>query len=140
MQSPSRTVLEALDNAVDAGARHIAIRVAYRTVSTMVLADDGVGIPEAVPGRPDIAATVQHVLRYGGKITHVNGNPFPIGKFGYSLSQTATCLTQRTTFDYGWPAAAGVRATTTGKTAGPRAKLPPEQVDDAPNTTLLPGR
>ena len=131
---------ELIDNAVDAGARHIAIRVAYEDgFLTMVLADDGVGIPEAVPGRPDIAATVQHVLRYGGKITHVNGNPFPIGKFGYGLSQTATCLTQRTTVH--------------SRVAGGRwrscysdwedlqvhgAKLPPEQVDDAPNTTLLP--
>ena len=87
---------ELIDNAVD-GARHIAIRVAYQEGhprwSWLMTGLN----PRTVPGRPDITGTVQHVLRYGGKIAHINGNPFPIGKFGYGLSQTATCLTQRTT-------------------------------------------
>lgn len=87
---------ELMDNSIDAGARTIYISVKYEGESlSMVIIDDGIGIPEQVPGK-NINDTIQHVLRFGGKIAH-GGHPFPIGRFGFGLSQTANCLSSRTT-------------------------------------------
>ena len=44
----------------------------------------------------DLRKFVQHVLRFGGKISH-KGAKYPIGKFGFGLSQTVLCLTTRST-------------------------------------------
>ena len=70
----------------------------------------GEGLRKLAPGRTAVGsgrrglepvekfpalACVQHVLRFGGKIEH-KASKFPIGVFGFGLSQTATCLTTRT--------------------------------------------
>jgi hypothetical protein len=90
-------ITELVDNAVDAGANHISIILHTGQISgvrTLVVADDGVGIPESIPGK-GITNTVQHVLRFGGKIPH-HARAIPIGKYGFGLSQTAAGLSLRT--------------------------------------------
>ena len=90
-------ITELVDNAVDAGANNIGISLHTGGISgerTLVIADDGVGIPESIPGK-DLTSTVQHVLRFGGKIPH-HGRAIPIGKYGFGLSQTAAGLSLRT--------------------------------------------
>jgi hypothetical protein len=90
-------ITELVDNAVDAGATNIQLVFFPEKGTqqpTLLVADDGVGIPEAVPGS-EVVNTVQHVLRFGGKIPH-HGRPIPIGKYGFGLSQTAAGLSLRT--------------------------------------------
>lgn len=90
-------ITELVDNAVDAGATEIQLTFFPERgtrQATLLVADNGVGIPEAVPGS-EVANTVQHVLRFGGKIPH-HGRPIPIGKYGFGLSQTAAGLSLRT--------------------------------------------
>ena len=90
-------ITELVDNAVDAGATNIQLTFFPERgtrQATLLVADNGVGIPEAVPGS-EVANTVQHVLRFGGKIPH-HGRPIPIGKYGFGLSQTAAGLSLRT--------------------------------------------
>ena len=45
------------------------------------------GIPEEIPGKPEVSQTIQHVLRFGGRISH-HGRAYPVGRFGFGLSQT----------------------------------------------------
>lgn len=90
-------ITELVDNAVDAGATEIQLTFFPERgtrQATLLVADNGVGIPEAVPGGK-VVNTVQHVLRFGGKIPH-HGRPIPIGKYGFGLSQTAAGLSLRT--------------------------------------------
>lgn len=90
-------ITELVDNAVDAGATEIQLTFfpeLETRQATLLVADNGVGIPEAVPGS-EVVNTVQHVLRFGGKIPH-HGRPIPIGKYGFGLSQTAAGLSLRT--------------------------------------------
>ena len=90
-------ITELVDNAVDAGATEIQLTFFPERgtrQATLLVADNGVGIPEAVPGS-EVVNTVQHVLRFGGKIPH-HGRPIPIGKYGFGLSQTAAGLSLRT--------------------------------------------
>jgi hypothetical protein len=131
-------ITELVDNAVDAGANNIGISLHTGGISderTLVIADDGVGIPESIPGK-DLTSTVQHVLRFGGKIPH-HGRAIPIGKYGFGLSQTAAGLSLRTDVsskvEYGqWRTCfydlEQLRTT--------RGYLPPEQ-SQGPNTTLV---
>ena len=82
---------ELVDNSFDAGSTTIIIGFTYKDNGlTLIVQDNGIGIPELdEKGQP--ADNIQLVLRYGRKINH-RGHPFPIGKFGFGLSQTATCL------------------------------------------------
>ena len=86
-------VTELVDNSIDASASNIHVHIhKVGEHLRIIVADDGVGIPEQDPDRPHLKNTVQHVLRFGGKIRHTNRR-FLIGRFGFGLSQTATCLT-----------------------------------------------
>lgn len=87
---------ECSDNSIDAGATKIRIHIGKSPEGnlSMIFADNGKGIPEEIPNRPDVEHTVQHVLRFGGKITHMGRNN-PIGRFGYGLSQSVLCLSDR---------------------------------------------
>ena len=72
-------ITELVDNAVDAGATEIQLTFFPERgtrQATLLVADNGVGIPEAVPGS-EVVNTVQHVcIRW--KIPH-HGRPIPIG-------------------------------------------------------------
>ncbi|HII63076.1 MAG TPA: hypothetical protein HA279_05570 [Candidatus Poseidoniaceae archaeon] len=87
---------ECSDNSIDAGATKIRIHIGKSPEGnlSMIFADNGKGIPEEIPNRPDVEHTVQHVLRFGGKISHMGRNN-PIGRFGYGLSQSVLCLSDR---------------------------------------------
>ena len=88
-------ICELVDNSFDAGSTNIIIGFTYKDNGlTLVVQDNGIGIPE-LNENDQPADNIQLVLRYGGKINH-RGHPFPIGKFGFGLSQTATCLSTRT--------------------------------------------
>lgn len=90
-------ITELVDNAVDAGADLIRITFfpeRQTRQAVMLMFDNGVGIPEAIPGS-DVTETVQHVLRFGGKIPH-HGRAIPIGRYGFGLSQTGAGLSSRT--------------------------------------------
>jgi len=91
-------LMELIDNSIDASAENIRLHIGKSSQGNLmvIIADDGVGIPEVSPGRKHIEKTVQHVLRFGGKIAH-KGSKFPIGRFGFGLSQTVLCLTTRST-------------------------------------------
>jgi hypothetical protein len=91
-------LMELIDNSIDASAENIRMHIGKSSQGNLmiIVADDGVGIPEESPGREHIENTVQHVLRFGGKIAH-KGSKFPIGRFGFGLSQTVLCLTTRST-------------------------------------------
>ncbi len=91
-------LMELIDNSIDASAENIRLHIGKSSQGNLmiIVADDGVGIPEVSPGREHIENTVQHVLRFGGKIAH-KGSKFPIGRFGFGLSQTVLCLTTRST-------------------------------------------
>ena len=62
---------ELVDNSIDASATEIRLHISKSENGNLrvIVSDDGAGIPEVVPGRPDVKQTVQHVLRFGGKIT-----------------------------------------------------------------------
>ena len=131
-------ITELVDNAVDAGANNIGISLHTGGISgerTLVIADDGVGIPESIPGK-DLTSTVQHVLRFGGKIPH-HGRAIPIGKYGFGLSQTAAGLSLRT--DVSSKVEGGKWRTCSydlEQLRTTRGYLPPEQ-SQGPNTTLV---
>ena len=90
-------ITELVDNSIDAGSQTIAI--CFHELEDgqvrMIIADDGVGIPESFSDS-SVTQTVQHVLRFGGKIPH-KGRAIPIGKYGFGLSQTAAGLSSVTT-------------------------------------------
>ena len=89
-------ICELIDNSIDAGSRNLLLAFSIKDEQlTLAILDDGIGIPE-LDGNNQPANNIQLVLRYGGKLAH-KGHPFPIGKFGFGLSQTATCLSTRTT-------------------------------------------
>ena len=90
-------ITELVDNSIDAGSQTIVI--CFHELEDgqvrMIIADDGVGIPESFSDS-SVTQTVQHVLRFGGKIPH-KGRAIPIGKYGFGLSQTAAGLSSVTT-------------------------------------------
>ena len=83
-------IAELVDNSVDASSTRIHIHISKKDTGnfTISIADDGVGIPEEIPGKPEISQTIQHVLRFGGRISH-HGRAYPVGRFGFGLSQTS---------------------------------------------------
>ena len=88
---------ELMDNAIDAHAKRVLLLLEVDRATgrlRMVVVDDGVGIPTQVEGA-GVSKTVQYALRFGGKMRH-EGRPYPVGRFGLGMSQTATCLTSRT--------------------------------------------
>ena len=87
---------ELVDNSVDAGSERIRAHITQLDNGNLrvIIADDGCGMPEEVEGEPGRGA-VQHALRFGGRMPLPTPKQ-PIGRFGYGLSQTATCLTTRT--------------------------------------------
>ena len=87
-------IKELIDNSIDASATKIRLHISTSEKGNLrvVVCDNGKGIPEEVPGRPNVIQTVRHVLRFGGKINH-KGMKYPIGRFGFGLSQTVLCLT-----------------------------------------------
>nr|AIF20707.1 hypothetical protein [uncultured marine group II/III euryarchaeote KM3_92_B07] len=88
-------ICELIDNALDAGARHIRVHIDRLDNGRLhiTVADDGDGVPDEVPGDPTMPA-IMHVLRFGGRLQHPRRGA--IGRFGWGLSQTATSLSVRT--------------------------------------------
>ena len=76
-------ITELVDNSIDAGSQTIAI--CFNELEDgqvrMIIADDGVGIPESFSDS-SVTQTVQHVL-YLRKIH--KGRARPIGKYGFGL-------------------------------------------------------
>ena len=61
-----------------------------------IFVDDGLGIKKIHEDKDGIQHQgIPYVLTYGGRIPHPNQTK-PIGKFGFGLSQTASCLSSRT--------------------------------------------
>ena len=91
-------VCEIIDNSLDAGAENIRIDIAKKENGNFrfVFTDDGFGIPfEHTDDQGETHQGIPYVLTYGGRIPNPH-RPEPIGKFGFGLSQTASCLSSRT--------------------------------------------
>ena len=91
-------VYEILDNSLDADAYNIWINIEKKDNGNFrfIFCDDGNGIPKThADNKGEVHQGIPYVLTYGGRIP----NPFkpaPIGKFGFGLSQTSSCLSSRT--------------------------------------------
>ena len=91
-------VYEIVDNALDAGAVNIWIEIEKKADGNFrfIFSDDGFGIPkEHIDDQGIKHQGIPYVLTYGGRIPNPQ-RPEPIGKFGFGLSQTASCLSSRT--------------------------------------------
>jgi len=91
-------VYEIVDNALDAGAENIWIEIEKKNDGNFrfIFSDDGFGIPKEHTDDQGISHQgIPYVLTYGGRIPNPH-RPEPIGKFGFGLSQTASCLSSRT--------------------------------------------
>lgn len=89
---------EILDNAFDADATEVRIHVERGQDGELGITfiDNGSGIPAVhVDEDGESHQGIPYVLSYGGRIPHPNKTD-PVGKFGWGLSQTATCLSRRT--------------------------------------------
>ena len=91
-------ICELVDNAFDADAYNIRIHIENNKDGTLqiIFVDDGLGIPAIhIDDEGKERQGIPYILAYGGRIPHPN-RPEPIGKFGWGLSQTASCLSRRT--------------------------------------------
>ena len=91
-------ICELVDNAFDADATNIRIHIENNNDGTLqiIFVDDGLGIPAIhLDEEGNERQGIPYILAYGGRIPHPN-RPEPIGKFGWGLSQTASCLSRRT--------------------------------------------
>ena len=91
-------VYEIVDNALDAGAVNIWIEIEKKADGNFrfIFSDDGFGISkEHIDDQGIKHQGIPYVLTYGGRIPNPH-RPEPIGKFGFGLSQTASCLSSRT--------------------------------------------
>jgi hypothetical protein len=91
-------ICELIDNAFDADAYNIRIHIENNKDGTLqiIFVDDGLGIPSIhIDEEGKERQGIPYILAYGGRIPHPN-RPEPIGKFGWGLSQTASCLSRRT--------------------------------------------
>ena len=91
-------VFEIVDNSFDAGANNIWIEITKKDDGNFrfIFTDDGFGIPETHTDDQGVTHQgIPYVLTYGGRIPNPY-KPAPIGKFGFGLSQTASCLSSRT--------------------------------------------
>ena len=91
-------VYEIIDNALDAEAQNIWISIDKKDNGNFefIFVDDGLGIKKIHEDKDGIQHQgIPYVLTYGGRIPHPNQTK-PIGKFGFGLSQTASCLSSRT--------------------------------------------
>jgi DNA topoisomerase VI subunit B len=91
-------ICELVDNAFDADATNIRIHIENNNDGTLqiIFVDDGLGIPAIhIDEDKNKRQGIPYILAYGGRIPHPN-RPEPIGKFGWGLSQTASCLSRRT--------------------------------------------
>ena len=89
---------EIIDNALDADATKIWINIMEKEEKTFrfIFIDNGQGIPlEHTDDQGHVHQGIPYVLTYGGRIPNPS-RPQPIGKFGFGLSQTASCLSTRT--------------------------------------------
>ena len=85
---------EFIDNSRDAAAKKIQVDIQdHDEFWTVIEADNGCGIPLVCPssGNPGIVQAV----RYAGRIPLPTGRQ-PTGRFGFGLTQTAFCLSERT--------------------------------------------
>ena len=91
-------VYEILDNSFDADAENIWIQIDKKDDGNFqfIFTDDGAGIPKEHIDEEGVKHQgIPYVLTYGGRIPNPI-KPEPIGKFGFGLSQTASCLSSRT--------------------------------------------
>ena len=95
----SEGVCEIIDNSFDAGSSKINIHIENNKAGTLriTFTDNGVGIPAIhVDKNGDSHQGIPYVLTYGGRIPHPHFENPPVGKFGWGLSATASCLSSRT--------------------------------------------
>jgi hypothetical protein len=91
-------VYEIIDNSFDADAENIWIEIDKKEDGNFqfIFTDDGAGIPKEHTDEDGVKHQgIPYVLTYGGRIPNPY-KPEPIGKFGFGLSQTASCLSSRT--------------------------------------------
>jgi len=90
-------VKEACDNSIDANAHNIWIHLLTKPngLHRITIIDDGCGIANEVKEGGKTYRGIEYILAFGGRIPHPH-NPFAIGRFGWGLSQTASCLSKRT--------------------------------------------
>ena len=104
---------------------------------SMIFADNGMGIPEEIPDRPDVEHRSTRI-EFGGKISHMGRNN-PIGRFGYGLSQSVLCLSDRAVVLASKCAGSSIRTCyyDLDELRNSDAKLPDEEVlDSIPCGTL----
>jgi len=94
-------VCEIVDNSLDAGASKIKIHIESNNDNTLRITfiDNGVGIPYLhLDSDGVLHQGIPYALTYGGRIKHNHTSMYqsPVGKFGWGLSQTASCLSSRT--------------------------------------------
>lgn len=92
-------VCEIIDNSFDAGCSTVKVHIENNENGTlmMIFTDDGVGIPTIHEDKDGIKHQgIPYVLTYGGRIPHPHTSTSPVGKFGWGLSATASCLSSRT--------------------------------------------
>jgi len=93
-------VCEIVDNSLDAGASEIKIHIESKSDGSLriIFKDNGIGIPFIHVNETGIHQGIPYVLTYGGRIRHKHKSFTlkEVGKFGWGLSQTASCLSSRT--------------------------------------------
>jgi len=93
-------VCEIVDNSLDAGASEIKIHIESKSDGSLriLFIDNGIGIPFTHVNETGIHQGIPYVLTYGGRIRHHHKSMTlgEVGKFGWGLSQTASCLSSRT--------------------------------------------
>jgi hypothetical protein len=88
---------ELVDNSIDANAHQIKIYLETKKSGKhrIMILDDGCGIASTATDGSRSFNGLEYVLAFGGRIPHPH-NPASIGRFGWGLSQTASCLSDRT--------------------------------------------
>lgn len=90
-------IKECVDNSIDANAHNIWIHLRTKPngLHRISIIDDGCGIANEVNEGSKTYRGIEYILAFGGRIPHPH-NPSGIGRFGWGLSQTASCVSKRT--------------------------------------------
>ena len=90
-------VRELVDNSIDAGAQNIWVQIISMDNDRIriIVADDGEGFPTTFTDiSGDVRQGIPYAMAFGGRIGEVFSKEAHrnIGRFGFGLSQTITCL------------------------------------------------